>query len=445
MRDRVIALKRQGRSFNQIAAELGISKGAARGLWQRHQHSPSLSDLSQPPGEPYAPPPAASPGRHPAGWEPGITVEGESGVVRTCLSEGETPDWSNVLREMKLDPEEFEVLEPVNVRTWDAAIGNGEVQRFFYYKANIIRRRSTEARRDLAELVEEIKAASTFPAIRFEERPADADPSAFLVCLSDWQLGKRDGDGTEGIVKRVLGSIDLVEQRVEELRRIDRDLPYLYVVGMGDLVEGCDGHYAMQTFEAQLHRRNQCKVARRLLLAAIRRWAPLFERVVVSGVPGNHGENRKDGKAFTSWGDNDDVAILEQAAEVLEENSQSYGHVSFVLPDEHLDVTLDLCGTTTTFIHGHQAKSGTDISSKLENWWKGQQHGLHPAGDARLLVSAHYHHFAAKQSGPRMWLQCPTLEAESTWIRTSSGAGGAPGTLSLVVGPHGWSDIQVLS
>ena len=47
-----------------------------------------------------------------------------------------------------------------------------------------------------------------------------------IVCLSDWQMGKRDGDGTKGIVARI------------ELRKSGVDLAHLYVVGLGDIVEG---------------------------------------------------------------------------------------------------------------------------------------------------------------------------------------------------------------
>jgi len=37
--------------------------------------------------------------------------------------------------------------------------------------------------------------------------------------------------------------------------------------------------------------------------------------MVVGAVPGNHGESRRGSKAFTTFEDNDDLAVFEQVAE----------------------------------------------------------------------------------------------------------------------------------
>ena len=42
---------------------------------------------------------------------------------------------------------------------------------------------------------------------------------AFLIALSDWQLGKEDGDGVEGVTKRVLEGIEQTKARVKALRK----------------------------------------------------------------------------------------------------------------------------------------------------------------------------------------------------------------------------------
>ena len=44
------------------------------------------------------------------------------------------------------------------------------------------------------------------------------------------------------------------------------------------------------------------------LIKALKEWSPMFKNVVVACGPGNHGENRKNGKAYTTFGDNFDVA-----------------------------------------------------------------------------------------------------------------------------------------
>ncbi len=365
--------------------------------------------------------------KHPDGWTPGVDTE--KGVVVTASTSDETPqDWSAILEEFKLDPAAWEVCsDRVHVRTWDGPSGD----RMFYFKADVRPRLNGERDPDVTALCREV--------MRWKKpkRTAPTGDHALIVCLSDWQLGKADGDGTAGTVDRVQQMIGDVVDRVAALRKAGTELGSLYVVGLGDLVEGCDGHYAVQTFTVELNRRDQVKLARRLLVRALKEWSPLFERVVVSSVPGNHAENRKNGKAFTTFGDNDDVAVFEQVAEVLAENPDRFGHVRFVIPDETLTVTLDVAGTIVSFAHGHQFGGGATPRAKAEKWWKGMQHARHPVGDADVLISGHFHHLNVAQDGPRLWVQCPTLDGGSQWWQEQGGSPSVAGTAVLVVGPNG--------
>jgi hypothetical protein len=70
----------------------------------------------------------------------------------------------------------------------------------------------------------------------------------------------------------------------------------------------------MQTFSVELDRRQQVKLVRRMLVTMLTEWGRLPVQMVVGCVPGNHGENRRGGKAFTTFEDNDDLAVFEQAA-----------------------------------------------------------------------------------------------------------------------------------
>jgi hypothetical protein len=423
--------------YQAFCAEFGIAPSVDSffSYARRILNSATVSELSAPPGQGYQPP-----HRHPPGWEPGFVIqEGKGEINSGPLPEGKKPDWSFVMRELRVDPELFEVVEPVNVRTWDAALGNGEVKRFFYYKANIVARRSVEDKLDVELL------RKTLEHYRPRKKPPPPAPgeSVFMVFDSDWQLGKRDGDGTQGVIGRVIASTDRILERVAELRQIGRQIGELRLVGMGDLVEGCDGHYAMQTFAVELDRRQQRKVARRLLRHRLATLAPHFAAVGVRCVPGNHGENRKEGKLFTSWGDNDDVAVFEDLAEIFQEQ-EAFRHVNFWIPDQELDLTEDVAGIRITYAHGHQAKRGGSVDQKVENWWKGQSHGMLPAIDSEILVTAHYHHLHIKQEGPRAWFGCPPLESESTWVKNTLGKVAHPGVLSFVLGPTGWSDVAIL-
>ena len=196
------------------------------------------------------------------------------------------------------------------------------------------------------------------------DKPVDAD-SAFVVCLSDWQIGKADGDGTEGTIDRILQMIDDVTNRIKDLQKSGRKFKTLVIAGIGDMVENCDGNYASQTFTVQLNRRQQIRVLRRLLVKAVTSWAKMFPEVVITAVPGNHGENRKDGKSFTTRGDNDDVAAFEMLAEILAINPDAYGHVKFLIPEDDISVVFKVFETYIGFTHGHVTSGGSDPQKKI--------------------------------------------------------------------------------
>lgn len=373
---------------------------------------------------------AGSPRKHPSGWEPGVDTE--KGTV-SVVSDSDVPpdDWQHVLEQFALDPSRWRVVsDSVQVRTWDVAVGDGDVRRFFYFKANVAP--VVKAVTDLGPLFKQIGSH------RFV-RPVTCEGGALVVCLSDWQVG---GCVPDRFVAHMLET----KNRVSEMLR-DSKPSWLYVVGMGDMVEACDGHYAMQTFAAGSSglngRRDQVKLVRRLLVELLQEWARHVPHVVVGSVPGNHGESRKAGKAFTTFEDNDDVAVFEQVQDVFAANPDAYGHVRFVFPDGDMCLTLDVDGTTVGFIHGHQARRGAGSQGKLLNWWKDKGHSRHPVGDADVLVSGHYHHLQVVQDGARTWFQCPAV-ADSRWFEEGGGASTKWGTLTFRCSPDGWDHLRVV-
>jgi len=60
------------------------------------------------------------------------------------------------------------------------------------------------------------------------------------------------------------------------------------------------------------------------------------------------------------------------------------------------------------FTHGHVVNS----PDRMLDWWKGQAFGHQKAGEADMLVSAHFHHYRNRAAGKRRtWLQIPALSA----------------------------------
>jgi hypothetical protein len=275
-----------------------------------------------------------------------------------------------------------------------------------------------------------------------------AEDISFLWPWSDLQAGKGEGGGSQGMVNRMGYALERTLERLRELKKLGRDPSTIYIVGMGDLVEQCSGHYAMQAFQVDLDRRQQMKLVRRLLLESINALVDLGYSVVLAAVPGNHGENRNsDGKAYTSWTDNDDVAIFEQVAEILEANPTRYANVSGSFDDQDLVVTLQISGIEVAFAHGHQFRNGANPTAKAEGWWKGQALGTQRVSNAKILVSGHYHHGAWSEASGRQWLQCPAQDGGSAWFTYTTGNHSPAGMLTLCVGSfydRGWGDLEVI-
>ena len=199
------------------------------------------------------------------------------------------------------------------------------------------------------------------------------------------------------------------------------------------MIENCDGHYPMQTHTAEYDLRRQLMITRRLLAKAIKLWSKDFDNVVVACVPGNHGENRKDGKAYTTFGDNFDVTLFDNLQELFAEN-KAYDHVNFVIPDNDLWMTLNVSGKIIGLAHGHQFRTGGRYShQKAINWLSNQAFGMTDMGDVDILISGHFHHLFIINEGKRVLMQCLSMDGGSDWFENLSGKKSFSGTLTFSV------------
>ena len=354
-------------------------------------------------------------------WVPGVEWLGSEGTITTDTVIGE-PRWADILRKWDLDPEEYEVVEPVLFNSWGGEDGTNNRQ----FKAKVIRR--VHARPDLEPLIAQ--------ALRYKPKKRNYEGSSVLtVVLADWQIGKADHGGVEATIERILDRKEAVIQRVKDLRKIGRKVSSLNVLWTGDSVEGCLGHYPSQTFAVELDRRDQVKVTRRLLSDSLQAWSKHFEEITVAAVAGNHGENRNGGKAFTGVQDNDDLAIVEQVAEILAANPEAFGHVRFAIAKDALTLTIPSAGWIIGITHGHIAYRGSNPEAKLQRWWEGQAAGRQPIGDSDILVTGHYHHLRVADWGGCVWLQAPAMEGGSEWWRQATGQASQIGMLTFVSTP----------
>lgn len=217
-------------------------------------------------------------------------------------------------------------------------------------------------------------------------------PRTLVVPLGDWQLHQADADGIEGQVRRIgLIGRQVLEEELR-LRKSGEPVGKFLIAGLGDLVEGCDGFYESQAYSVTGHRRSQVKLARRLITSII------DELMAESGLPidvicvaGNHGEFRKNGKSFTTPGDNDDVAVFEQVYDIYNHGTGT-ANLEFYIPQDRTNAVIDVQGHLLGLTHGHNFKGGTGAVNKAENFLKNQALAREPIGDSDVLVVGHLHH-----------------------------------------------------
>ena len=395
---------------------------------------------------------------HPKGWEPSIEWNGSTGHIVALIPDDRelySSLWDELIKDWGLDPDLVAIDQStIQIRGWDANVSEGTgkekvtyVRRMKYYKANIVLRQTSKFEIEWQDVISEIKKSK---AKKILENNNLYD---LIVCVSDWQIGKGEGDGSNGSVNRIMNSLSNLTQHIKDLKKLNRNPNTIYLVGMGDLVEQCSGHYAMQAFQVDLDRREQMRVVRRLLLEYVNELYSLCSKLVLVAVPGNHGENRLNGKAFTNFTDNDDLAVFEQISEMLSTNPEKYSNVH-VLLSKNLSATFLACeedskkGIIIGITHMHAGRSGKDPRAKVMNWWKGHALGRGDVHDADILVTGHYHHLMIDESSGRTWFQCPAQDPGSAWFEEMTGQHSPNGLLVFSVshefGERKWGDLKIL-
>jgi hypothetical protein len=172
------------------------------------------------------------------GWKPGVDTERGQLVLGGPDRERPTAaDWRIVLERAGLDPDAFEVLEPVDVRSWDAAVGEGRVETLVYYKAKIISREDADDLTGFAEHVRSRNRAGKRP------RRKAGPPCTYVVAISDPQIGKEHIPTTAA---RIVSILEQIEDDVRRLRDEGHNITDFLIVWGGDGCEGVTGFYSSQ-------------------------------------------------------------------------------------------------------------------------------------------------------------------------------------------------------
>ncbi len=380
----------------------------------------------------------------PAGWEPGVIWEGTHGTITTGAVDSLPGEWDDLLRARGLDPEVYEVVgDTMRWCSWDGwkrdEQGEQAVSTIQYsFKAEIRKKGAPLAIPE--ECYQAVRKAKS------GKKPKPTGDATFVVALSDWQAGNCDGGGIEAQAEAAAQLVESIPQRLADLRRSGNNIGTVCIAGLGDLVENCSGFYPSQQFRVELDRRDQVKFVRRAVRDIFMAVAPHANQIVGVAVPGNHGENRQNGKSFTSPHDNDDVATFEQVAEILAANKDAYGHIGWRLTRDEIAVSMNLSGQNVAFTHGHVPRPKGNAAETLWGWWEKQTMGRKYAGvaDSNILLAGHYHHLNVKEQLGRTVFIAPSLTQVSEYYGDQTGVLTRYGTLSMVLNHDGWGEMTLL-
>jgi hypothetical protein len=369
----------------------------------------------------------------PKGWEPGFTLDGDTGeATSTPQRNDKISDFGDILLEIGLDPEEFEVVGPARVSKWQTFDGDWLTS----YRVRVEKRSGTEI--DLPALVQEVKSQ-----IRYvEDKTVTARNSerTLVIPFSDAQVGKVGSrGGSQELIERVLEKRDKLADYIAE-----QNCSEAVFIDGGDIVESFE-NTAQQGFTNDLSLMQQLDLAGTLEQEFIALLASTHDRVRVAGVPSNHAAWRKGKDVLGRPGDDWGLFLIRQIEKAYSLHQGVYDHVEFLYPDPwKKSINIDVQGIGVGAVHGEESSL-----AQMETWWAKQVHGASPVAKSDILITAHYHTLGLKPSGrsqvtgkQKYWIATPTLDNGSDWWANKSGSDSDPGLVAFVVDKEIGFDVQ---
>lgn len=354
--------------------------------------------------------------RPPKGWEAGYSLDEESGeVTSTPQKDDKISDFSDILDELGIDSNLFEIDGSARVSKWQTFYGDWLTS----YKFKIRKKQSNVDIEDLISIVSNVR-----PHKYSLESLSDSEKYAFVFAAGDLQLGKSDADGTEGIVKRYRESL---QNAVDKAHKFKSIIGTILISWVGDCIEGMVSQGGKNARRTELTTTQQVKLLRLLMTETIKAFAPLTDDLRVVSVPGNHDEAQRE-PVTTDHSDSWAVDALVAVSEALQFNPEAFGHVKCeVVPYDELTITVEVAGSVITHAHGHQWARG-----KHWEWWQGQHFGGFDIGGADILICGHLHTGTYEQRNFRHMIRTPSFEKESTYFRHRTGMIGNPSAVTFL-------------
>ena len=376
----------------------------------------------------YEPPPYKKP--QIPGFDRGLNTEKNELVIESDNPNPGAKTFNDALIRMGYDPDHFKIEgDRLEHRSWDMAIGDGQVQTMHYVKARIVKR---IAEHDIKDFIKRVHK------YRKPVKVAPGGDYGLSVFIADPQVGKGEGGGIEELARRFGRLQQEVIDLVREYRKIGKPIGHIAIAGVGDIIENCSHWYPGQNFQIELGLTDQIDMAVELILDSVKLWVPLAERFTIADTPGNHGEHRAEkGQIATDDADNFDRLVFRSLWRIMREREDLWGHVNWANPYDDMCTVYDIDGVIVGMSHGHLGGRArpANIGKRQLDFWANQKLDDRPLASADIFVTAHYHHSLNAEHGSKYWFQCPTMDGGSKYFAENSGQRSVPGVLTLLTGP----------
>ena len=337
--------------------------------------------------------------------------DGSKGFIQTEPL-ASAPTYDDVLEMFGYDPKEVRIIGALKTSKWQQR-ENGEWLHSYRFS---LAPASTTNIDEVINLITKRKFTPT----------PSSGAGVFHWLAGDLQLGKIDGDGTQGIVDRVLASIDNGVKEFKNLRKFN-SIGMIHHAWLGDCGEGNQSQGGKLMWRTELTVTEQYRLFRRLALYAIDQFAPLVERLEIDTVNGNHDEAQRHPVA-TRPDDGHATEAMIALADGLALNPNSYGHVKIFVPNvDEMTLTRQIGDSVFTHAHGNQWGRG-----KAFEWWAKQALNNHSPAASGFLLHGHEHEMHLQAKKDRVVICVPTFESESSYWKQRHGDMAKTGALTML-------------
>lgn len=364
-----------------------------------------------------------------------LDIKGDEGTAEV----GVNVDLDEFFRERGIDPTTVEVTSR-KIGEWQVRTSEG-IQTLKSQKIGFhIRKVSQQI--DIPSLFDSInRARQTRPL--YETREGKGNRKGLVVVWADPQTGKVDRNGgTPALINRLYDKRDALRAYIK--RHPSNSAHFL---NLGDSVENIE-NTGSQLATNDLSLQDQIALETTFEHEFIEVLAESHDSVSVAIVPSNHCQLRKGKQLIGRPGDDWGIHIAGQLEERFKMAPDLYSHVTFNYPEDKWteSMVVDVEGTKIGMVHGHQKTQ----PNAIPGWWAGQVHGAILA-EAEILLTGHFHHFLARQTGVNIFtgrdkyhLQAPALDNGSAWYQNVSGESSKPGLMVFQVDENGF-DLESLA